>query len=54
MKWINQIMVMLKTVHQTGVVWEDAKLHDVLIDQQNSSLIPNFIGSYIPRLIDEG
>lgn len=52
-KWINQIEVMLKAIHQAGVVWGDVKADNVLIDKQNNAWIIDFGGSYTPGWVDK-
>lgn len=53
MEWMDQIELMLHTIHQADVVWGDAKAANFLIDKQDNAWIFDFGGSYMPRQVNK-
>lgn len=49
MELMDQIELMLHTIHQADVVWGDAKAANFLIDKQDNAWIFDIGGSYMPR-----
>lgn len=52
-KWLGQITRSLESLHAHGVIWGDAKPHNVLIDVQNDAYLTDFGGGYTDGWVDK-
>ncbi|KAI1105536.1 hypothetical protein F4804DRAFT_304202 [Jackrogersella minutella] len=51
-KWFHQIEATMKQLHQTGIVWGDAKLDSVIINPAGDAVVVDFGGGYTPEYIE--
>ncbi|KAK1762553.1 hypothetical protein QBC33DRAFT_601445 [Phialemonium atrogriseum] len=51
-RWASQIDGSIKTLHQEGIIWGDAKAENVLIDKNDDAWVIDFGGSYTPGWVD--
>lgn len=53
LRWAAQIRDTLAELHRNGLVWGDAKAHNVLVDRDDDAWIIDFGGSYTRGWVDE-
>ena len=51
-KWLNQITRSIEKIHICGVVWEDSKGDNVLIDSRDDAYFIDFGGGYTKGSLD--
>jgi hypothetical protein len=51
-RWSAQITHNLKTLHGAGVIWEDVRAANVLIDKGNNAWVIDFGGGYTEGWVD--
>lgn len=51
MKWISQIEATVRQLHRVGIVWEDVKPDNVMINADGDAVVVDFGGGYTPEYI---
>jgi hypothetical protein len=52
-RWAAELQVLIRELHAAGLVWGDAKPHNVLVDRENRLWLIDFDGSYTYGWVDE-
>ncbi|KAI1749916.1 hypothetical protein F4782DRAFT_549342 [Xylaria castorea] len=50
-KWFSQVKMTVKQLHEAGLVWGDAKLDNVLVNEAGDAVVIDFGGGYTPEYI---
>jgi len=52
-RWVAQIGNTVSELHGHGIIWEDAKPANVIIDEHDDAWLIDFGGGFTPRWVDE-
>lgn len=53
LRWADELEVLVRTLHSAGLVWGDAKPHNVLVDTRDNLWLIDFGGSFTQGWVDE-
>lgn len=50
-RWMNQVEATVRRLHETSIVWGDAKADNVMVNQDGNAVVVDFGGGYTPEYI---
>ncbi|KAI0392794.1 hypothetical protein F5Y17DRAFT_435145 [Xylariaceae sp. FL0594] len=53
LRWADELEILIRTLHGAGLVWGDAKPHNVLVDTMDNLWLIDFGGSFTQGWVDE-
>ncbi|KAI3328368.1 hypothetical protein F4824DRAFT_506617 [Ustulina deusta] len=53
LRWAEELDILIRTLHGAGLVWGDAKPHNVLVDTMDNLWLIDFGGSFTQGWVDE-